>query len=284
MTRLWLGLWWTLGLLVADPAPAQPSSQRGAYVAAMAGCVGCHTDAKDGSTPFAGGRALETPFGVFYGPNITSHKETGLGAWSEADFKRALRQGERPDGAHYFPAFPYASFTNMNDADIADLWAFMRSLPAANKPNKEHQLKFPFGWRFLVTFWNWMFFSASPQVPEIQGSPEVRRGAYIIRALAHCGECHTPRNFLGGTKRDQQFAGARLPEGWVPNLTPTRLKKWSDADLKTYLQTGVTPEGDMAAETMNEVITNTTSKLTPTDMAALVAYLRTLPALPEEKK
>ena len=265
-------------------AMAQGDANKGAYIAKLAGCIGCHTDTKPGATPYAGGRALHTPFGVFYGPNITPHKDAGLGAWSEADFTRALRQGERPDGAHYFPAFPYASFTGMSDADIKDLWAFMKSLPAANKPNKEHELKFPFGWRVLVTFWKWMFFSASAQIALAQATPEVQRGAYIARALAHCGECHTPRNLLGGPKNVQWFAGAKLPEGWAPNLTPTRLKKWSDADLKSYFQTGMTPDSDVAAEPMNEVVTNTTSQLNPADMAALIAYLRTLPALPEEKK
>ena len=265
-------------------ASAQGDAKRGAYTAKLAGCIGCHTDTKPGATPYAGGRALHTPFGVFYGPNITPHKDAGLGAWSEADFTRALRQGERPDGAHYFPAFPYASFTAMSDSDIKDLWAFLKSLPPVNKPNKEHDLKFPFGWRFLVTFWKWMFFGASAQTTTAQVTPEVQRGAYIARALAHCGECHTPRNFLGGSKSAQWFAGAKLPEGWAPNLTPTRLKKWSDADLKSYLQTGMTPDSDVAAEPMNEVITNTTSQLNPADMAALIAYLRTVPALPEEKK
>ena len=265
-------------------AIAQGDAKKGAYIAKLAGCIGCHTDTKPGATLYAGGRALETPFGVFYGPNITPHRETGLGAWSEADFTRALRQGERPDGAHYFPAFPYASFTGMSDADIKDLWAFIKSLPPANRANKEHELKFPFGWRVLVTFWKWMFFSASPQIAVAQARPEVQRGAYIARALAHCGECHTPRNLLGGPKNKQWFAGAKMPEGWVPNLTPTRLKKWSDADLKSYFQTGMTPDSDVAAEPMNEVITNTTSQLSPADMVALIAYLRTLPALPEEKK
>lgn len=265
-------------------ASAQGDAKKGGYIAKLAGCVGCHTDTKPGSTSYAGGRALHTPFGVFYGPNITPHKETGLGAWSEADFTKALRQGERPDGAHYFPAFPYASFTGMSDADIKDLWAFLRSLPSADKPNREHDLKFPFGWRFLVTFWKWMFFSASPQTPLAPATPEVQRGAYIARALAHCGECHTPRNLLGGPKNDKWFAGAKLPEGWAANLTPTRLKKWSDPDLKSYFETGMTPDSDVAAEPMNEVITNTTSQLSPADMAALIAYLRTLPALPEEKK
>ena len=265
-------------------ASAQGDAKKGEYIAKLAGCIGCHTDTKPGSTPYAGGRALHTPFGIFYGPNITPHKEAGIGAWTEAGFTRALRQGERPDGAHYFPAFPYASFTGMSDADIKDLWAFMRSLPAANKPNREHDLKFPFGWRFLVNFWKWMFFSAGAPSPQAQAAPEVQRGAYVARSLAHCGECHTPRNFLGGPKHEQLLAGAKLPEGWAPNLTPTRLKKWSDADLKSYFQTGMTPDGDVAAEPMNEVITNTTSQLSPADMAALIAYLRTVPALPEEKK
>lgn len=265
-------------------ANAQADAKKGAYIAKLAGCVGCHTNNKPGAVPYAGGRALHTPFGVFYGPNITPHKETGLGAWSEADFMRALRQGERPDGAHYFPAFPFASFTAMSDADIKDLWAFLKSLPPSNKPNKEHELKFPFGWRILVTFWKWMFFSANAQIAAVQATPEVQRGAYIAGALAHCGECHTPRNFLGGSKNEQRFAGAKLPEGWAPNLTPTRLKKWKDDDLTSYFQSGMTPGGDVAAEPMNEVITNTTSQLSPADMAALIAYLRTLPALPEEKK
>ncbi len=274
----------TLWLGAAQALAQSGDAARGLYLSKAAGCVGCHTAEIPGSIAFAGGRALDTPFGRFYGPNITPHKGTGLGAWSEADFKRALRKGERPDGAHYFPAFPYASFTGMSDADIADLWAFIRGLPPANKANKEHELKFPFGWRFLVTFWKWMFFNPGLQTPLARATPEVQRGAYIVRALAHCGECHTPRNVLGGTKSDKSFAGAKLPEGWVPNLTPTRLKKWSDADLVNYLRTGGTPEGDIAADTMNEVITNTTSKLTPADLAAVIAYLRTLPALPEVKK
>jgi mono/diheme cytochrome c family protein len=267
----------------AGAAFAQGNAKAGQYLAKAAGCVGCHTDTKPGSVAFAGGRALETPFGVFYGPNITPDRGTGLGAWTEADLKRAIRLGERPDGAHYFPAFPYASFSGMTDADIQDLWAYLRTLPAANKANRPHELRFPFGWRFLVTFWKWLFFTSGPVAPPAQATAEVARGAYLVRSLGHCAECHTPRNFLGGSRTDQSFAGAKLAEGKAPNLTPTRLKKWSDADLKNYLQTGMTPDSDIAAEPMNEVIVNTTSQLTPADLAAVIAYLRTLPALPEEK-
>lgn len=262
-------------------AIAQGNAKAGEYVAKAAGCVGCHTDTKPGSVPFAGGRALATPFGTFYGPNITPHRETGLGAWSEDDFRRALRRGERRDGSHYFPAFPYPSFTGMTDADIRDLWAYLRSLAPANHANREHQLRFPFGFRFLVTFWKWLFFTPGPSVATAQQAGAVNRGAYLVRVLGHCGECHTPRNLLGGPKSGSLFAGAKIPEGKVPNLTPTRLKKWTDAGIKEYLLTGTTPGGDIAVEPMSEVITNTTSQLRAEDLAAIIAYLRSLPPLPE---
>lgn len=274
-----------VGVLFAcvTQAFAQGNVNNGQYVAKAAGCVGCHTDTKPGSVPFAGGRALETPFGIFYGPNITPHRQTGLGNWSELDFGRAVRRGERRDGAHYFPAFPYPSFAGMTDVDIRDLWAYLRSLPPANRANREHELRFPFGWRFLVTFWKWMYFAPEPFLPNPQASAVVNRGFYLVRVLGHCGECHTPRNLLGGPKADSLLAGAKIPEGRVPNLTPTRLKKWSDANLKEYFLTGVTPGGDVAVDPMGEVISNTTSQLTSEDLAAMIAYLRSLPALPEQK-
>ncbi len=273
------------GTLATGLAPvfAQANVQNGQYVAKAAGCAGCHTDTKAGAVPFSGGRALATPFGTFYGPNLTPDKTTGLGAWSEADFQRAVRLGERPDGAHYFPAFPYPSFAGMSDTDVRDLWAYLRSLAPANNPNRAHELRFPFGWRFLVTFWKWMYFTPGPFVPAPQVSAVVNRGAYLVGVLGHCGECHTPRNMLGGLKSDSLFAGAKIAEGRVPNLTPTRLKKWSDAGLKEYLLTGQTPGGDIAAEPMSEVINNTTSQLNADDLTAMIAYLRSVRALPEEK-
>ena len=265
------------------PVVAQVSLQNGQYVAKAAGCAGCHTDTKPGAVPFAGGRALATPFGTFYGPNLTPDKTTGLGAWSEANFQRAVRLGERPDGAHYFPAFPYPSFAGMSDTDVRDLWAYLRSLAPTNNPNRAHELRFPFGWRFLVTFWKWMYFAPGPFVSAPQASAAVNRGAYLVGVLGHCGECHTPRTMLGGLKSDSLFAGAKIAEGRVPNLTPTRLKKWSDAGLKEYLLTGQTPGGDIAAEPMSEVITNTTSQLSADDLVATIAYLRSVRALSEEK-
>ncbi|MEO8142606.1 MAG: cytochrome c [Betaproteobacteria bacterium] len=269
---------------VQGGASAQGDAKRGAYLGKAAGCVGCHTEAKKDATPFAGGRALKTPFGVFYGPNITPHPSAGLGRWSEAEFVRAMRLGLRPDGAHYFPAFPYPSFTRINDADLRDLWAYLRTLPASARPSQAHDLRFPFGWRFLVAGWKWLFFSPGPFPADPKQTPLLQRGAYLVEALGHCGECHTARNFLGGPRRDRPLAGtAKGPEGdKIPNLTPARLKKWSDADLKGFLQTGLTPDGDVAAETMGEVIRNTTGELTSADLAALIAYLRSLPALADE--
>ena len=269
---------------VQGGAFAQGDTKRGAYLAKAGGCVGCHTETKKDAVPFAGGRALKTPFGTFYGPNITPHPDAGLGRWSEADFMRAMRLGLRPDGAHYFPAFPYPSFTRVIDADLRDLWAYLRTLPASARPSQAHDLRFPFGWRFLVAGWKWLFFSPGPFSANPQQSPLVQRGAYLVEALSHCGECHTARNFLGGPKRDRPLAGAaKGPEGdRIPNLTPARLKKWSDADLKGFLQTGLTPDGDVAAETMGEVVRNTTGELTPADLASMIAYLRSLPAIADE--
>jgi mono/diheme cytochrome c family protein len=263
----------------------QGDAQRGQYLSKAAGCVGCHTEARDNAQPYAGGRALKTPFGTFYGPNITPHREAGIGRWTEPDFARALREGRRPDGAHYFPAFPYPSFTRINDQDVRDLWAYLRTLPPSSRQSEPHDLKFPFGWRWPLWVWKLLFFSAGAFTPDPSESVVVNRGSYLVNALGHCGECHTPRNFLGGMKRSRHLAGAKLGEGTSSsNLTPTRLKKKSDAEIKDFLQTGMTPDGDVAAESMAEVVRNTTSQLTPADLDAVVAYLRSLPPLPDEPK
>jgi mono/diheme cytochrome c family protein len=270
---------------VFQSAFAQGDAKRGQYLAKAGGCVGCHTEEKQGAVSFAGGRALKTPFGTFYGPNITPDQNAGIGRWSEADFIQAMRHGLRPDGANYFPAFPYPSFTRIADADLKDLWAYLRSLPPSARPSEAHDLRFPFGWRFLLWIWKWLFFTPGPFTPDPSRSAVLNRGAYLTDALGHCGECHTPRNFLGGTKKSRYLAGGMLPDGGkVPNLTPTRLKKWDDKDLKDFLQTGQTPDGDVVAEAMGEVIRSTTGQLTLPDLDALLAYLRSLPALPDEKK
>ena len=273
-----------LGVVLGN-ASAQGDARRGEYLAKAGGCVGCHTEEKNDAVPFAGGRELKTPFGTFYGPNLTPHPQAGIGRWSEADFIRAMREGDRPDGKNYFPAFPYPSFTKISDPDLRDLWAYLRALPPSARANREHELTFPFGWRFLVTFWKWFFFTPGVLM-KAQGLSDIaNRGAYLVQALGHCGECHTPRNFLGGPKRDRFLAGGKGPEGKdVANLTPTRLNKLSNRDLMDFLTTGLTADGDVPAEAMGEVIRNTTSQLTRDDLGALIAYLRTLPPVPSEKK
>ena len=270
--------------LAAAPGYAQGDAKRGAYLAKAAGCLGCHTEEGQGAIPYAGGRALKTPFGTFFGPNITPHPDAGIGRWSEADFLRALREGRRPDGAHYFPAFPYPSFTRIADADARDLWAYLRSLPAQSKPSRPHDLGFPFNLRFLVGLWKSLYFAPGPFATNAARPPGLNRGEYLVNALGHCGECHTPRTWLGGPAKAKAFAGAKLADGGgAPNLTPVRLKKWDDAELTDFLSSGLTPDGDVVGDTMGEVIRNTTSQLTPADLAAMIAFLRALPALPEEK-
>jgi mono/diheme cytochrome c family protein len=273
-------------LAAAGTALAQQGdAKRGEYLAKAGGCVGCHTDSRKDATRFAGGRALKTPFGTFYGPNITPHPEAGIGRWTEADFVRAMRQGVRPDGANYFPAFPYPSYTKLSDADLRDLWAHLRTLPPSPQASKPHELGFLYRWRFPVAGWKWLYFTPGPFAADPKAVQQVNRGAYLVQALGHCGECHTPRNFLGGPRRDRHLAGGKgLGDKAIPNLTPTRLKKWSDGELKDVLTTALTPDGDILAESMSEVVENTTSQLTPADLAAVIAYLRSLPPLPDEPK
>jgi mono/diheme cytochrome c family protein len=265
-------------------ARAQGDAGKGEYLAKAGGCAGCHTDTKPGAPRFAGGREIATPFGKFFGPNITPDPGAGIGRWSEADFITAMRFGLRPDGSQSFPAFPYASFTKITDADLKDLYAYLRSIPASRQPSKPHELRLPYGLRFLVRFWKWLYFVPGPFVPDPARSAELNRGAYLVDALGHCGECHTPRNFLGGPKQSRYLAGGRLLEGRTANLTPSRLKRWNDAQLAQFLRTGATPEGDVPSDAMDEVIRNTTSQLSPPDLAALIAYLRSLTALADEPR
>jgi mono/diheme cytochrome c family protein len=175
-------------LFVPGPARAQGDAKRGEYLAKAGGCVGCHTEDKKGAVPFSGGRPLKTPFGTFFGPNITPHPQAGIGSWGEADFIRAMRLGVRPDGAHYYPAFPYPSFTKIVDADLRDLFAYLKSLPPNARASQPHELRFPFGWRFLLWGWKWLFFEPGPFVAPAGRSPQLVRGAYLTDALGHCGE------------------------------------------------------------------------------------------------
>jgi mono/diheme cytochrome c family protein len=269
-----------LGLCAPVHAAAPGDAKRGEYLVRLGGCLGCHTENREGAAPFAGGRALKTPFGTFFGPNITPHPEAGIGRWTEADFIRAMRQGRRPDGANYFPAFPYPSFTQITSEDLRDMWAFLRTLAPSGRVSRPHELRFPYGWRFAVRFWKWLFFTPGPSAGMQGATPTVTRGAYLVRALGHCGECHTPRNRLGAPIRERYLAGGRAPDGDpVPNLTPAGLEIWSNAELEEFFKTGVTREGDTVSEAMEEVVRNSTSLMSAEDTAAMIAYLRGLPPI-----
>jgi mono/diheme cytochrome c family protein len=272
--------WAALLIFLGGVAGAQGDARRGEYISKAGGCVGCHTAATKDAAPYAGGRALNTPFGTFFGPNITPHPIAGLGRWSEADFIGAMRHGRRPDGANYFPAFPYPAFTRISDGDLRDLWAYLRTVSPNGAPSRPHELGLLYRWRLLVTPWKWLYFTPGPV------APVESRGAYLVNALGHCGECHTPRGFLGGPKTGRHLAGTKQgPDGKrIPNLTPARLKKWDDGELREFLLSAMTPDGDVAGETMAEVVRNTTSQLTTADLAALIAYLRSIPPLPEEPR
>lgn len=260
---------------------------RGRYIFDAAGCFGCHTDVKGKGATLAGGRALTTPFGTFYSPNITPDPKSGIGGWTLEDFTRALRRGTAPDGGSYYPVFPYPSFTGMTDADVAALWAYLRTVPPVAQSNKEHKIRFPYGWRWLNRVWKALYFSperfdAGP-APTDSTDPEAwRRGAYLVNALSHCGECHTPRGALGAKRQDLRLGGNPSgPDGKpVPNITPDPthgIGRWSVDDITTYLQLGMDPTGDFAGGAMAEVVERTTGKLTPEDRLAIAVYLRALP-------
>lgn len=273
------------GLAVAQ-APASPEAvKRGEYIFVAAGCFACHTDVKNNGEPLAGGREMKTPFGSFFGPNITPHPTYGIGRWTEAQFRRALREGVRPDGAHYFPSFPYTSFTMMTDADVGDLWAYMRTLPPVARPNTPHSIGFPFNIRLGMIGWKALFFSEGEFRPDPSKSAEINRGAYLVNALSHCGECHTPRNALGARDRSRHLGGGAIAEGPAPNLTPhpTGLGKWSPADILDLLKSGMKPDGDFIGGEMGEVVKET-SKLTDADLQAMIAYLRSVPPVESQRK
>ena len=273
---------WYFGVAVALVAAsgavraADDPVARGAYLVHAGGCISCHT--RPGGAPFAGGRALNTPFGTFYSPNITPDRETGIGGWSDADFGRALREGIGPDGRHYFPVFPYPSFTGISDDDARAIKAYLLSVPAVHQPDREHDVSFPFSWRFLQVGWRLLFFDKGPFRPDPAKSTAYNRGAYLVTALAHCGECHTPRNFLGAVDGDRALSGtADGPEGQlVPNITPdpkTGIGDWDKDDIARLLKTGESPEHSKVKGAMREVVEDGLKYLDDDDRLAIAEYL-----------
>ena len=280
-TALWLSCGLALAMAVSVQAQETGAVERGAYVFQASGGCSCHTDIERDGALMAGGRGIGTPFGAIYATNITPDMETGIGRWSDVDFIRAMTQGIAPDGSHYYPVFPYTSFTRMTERDIVDLKSYLFSLPAIKKKNSKNELAPPFSWRFTLGFWKVLNFEPGEFHHDKQQSDEWNRGAYIVEALAHCGECHTPRTATGALQKDMTYAGlAEGPEGELaPNITPdkeTGIGTWSTADITWYLQNGLEPEGDAAEGLMWELIEHGYQYLSDGDLAAIALYLRSI--------
>ncbi len=263
----------------AELAQSDPVS-RGRYLTDAADCQTCHT--REGGVPFAGGRAFKTQFGTLYSSNITPDRETGIGAWSAGDFLRAVHKGVRPDGTHLYPAFPYAAYTYLTDDDVQAIWVYLRGVPAAKNPIPANDLAFPFNQRWLMGIWSGFFNPDRRFTPNVRRSPEWNRGAYLAEGLAHCGDCHTPRNVLQALNNRRKFSGA-LTAGWrAYNITSHPMSgvgAWSDEDLAQYLTTGHAASHGTASGPMGEAIESSLSRLMPSDIRALVIYLRSIPPI-----
>ena len=266
---------------VCGPAGAQPSSDtiaRGKALAEAADCASCHT--ADLARPFAGGKRIDTPFGGIYSPNLTPDRETGIGAWSDEDFRRALRDGVAPSGSRYYPAFPYPYFTKLTREDILAIRAYLATLAPVHSVTPPPELRWPLNYRIVMRAWNHLFFRPGLLEPNQAKSQQWNRGAYLVEGAAHCGACHTPKNMFGANRPGQAYGGG-LVQGWfAPRLdgaTRSGLKSWSADDLVEYLQSGRNGRSH-ADGPMAEVVVNSTSKMTDGDVQAIAVYLKDLPA------
>lgn len=274
---------------VTTPRPLAPDqtagltgdAAQGEAVFWAAGCASCHMadGAKaEAALVLSGGQRFASPFGTFLAPNISPDVENGIGGWSLASFATAVSRGVSPDGAHYYPAFPYNAYNKMQMQDIADLKAFMDRLPPSPLASKPHELGFPFNVRRSLGGWKFLFENKAWVIEGDLTDQEIR-GRYLAEALAHCGECHTPRNALGGLDRSKWLAGAADPsgKGRIPNITPAKLD-WSVDEIAEYLTSGFTPDYDSVGGHMVHVVENM-ARLPAPDREAVAAYLKRVPAI-----
>jgi mono/diheme cytochrome c family protein len=284
-----LGLAIPAALVSRVPVQDPDAVRRGEYLFQASGGCACHGEPGNPQFSLAGGRPIKTPFGIIYGTNITPDKETGIGSWSDRNFLEAMREGMSPEGEPYYPVFPYTSFAEMTDGDVLDLKAYLFSLPPARKENKEPEFRFPYNTRASVSAWRMLHFDPKRYAPDSSKSEEWNRGAYLARAVAHCGECHTPRTFMGAPDQERYYAGsADGPEGELaPNITPhekTGIGGWSSVDITWFLQTNLLPDGDSAQGLMAEVIDKGYKHLSESDLKAIAVYLKSLPPIENEVK
>ena len=271
----------------ADIAALAPGDvARGERMFYAGGCTSCHAAPKaEANAPvqLTGGLELKTPFGTFVVPNISQHPTDGIGSWSLSDFANAMQRGVSPDGSHYYPAFPYASYARMKLEDVADLYAFMKTQAQVAGRAPDHQLGFPFNIRRGLGLWKLLHLSPEPVLALANVSDQAKAGQYLVEGPGHCGECHTARDLSGGIKKSEWLAGAVAAEGEgvVPNITPEGADAgtWSEGDIAEYLKTGFTPDFDSAGGAMAAVVKNT-GRLSDDDRAAIAAYLKAVPPRP----
>ncbi len=254
------------------------------------GCASCHAAPKSkggDKLKLVGGLELKTPFGTFRAPNISPDTNNGIGGWSKADFANAMLKGVTPNSSHYFPAFPYTSYARMNDKDVMDLWAFLKTLPKESNKVADHDVPFPFNIRRAVGLWKWLYFKPENVIELANLTPQLARGQYLVEGPGHCSECHTPRNLIGGYDFSRWLAGGPAPEGdeFIPNITPhkTGIGDWAESDIAYSLESGFTPSFDTFGSSMVDVQENM-AELSADDRSAIAAYLKAIPAIASIKK
>jgi len=261
----------------AQTEPSAETLARGKALVIAGGCAGCHT--ADPAKPLAGGKRIDTPFGAIYSPNLTPDRETGLGAWSDDDFIRAFRYGVAPDGSRYYPAFPYPNFTKLTRQDLSAMRAYLATLSPFHNTRPPPQLHWPLNYRVVMRLWNYFFFRPGIFEPNQQKSAEWNRGGYLVTGAAHCGTCHTPRNFFGAARRSHAFGGGSVDGWFAPRLDGadrSGLKSWSVDDIAEYLASGRNGKSH-ADGPMADVVVHSTSQMSDGDIRAIAVYLKDFP-------
>jgi mono/diheme cytochrome c family protein len=282
------GVWWVSAPQRITAAEArvvsetEGDSERGRLVFAAGDCASCHASpGQSDRLRLGGGIALASPYGTFRAPNISPDRIDGIGNWTAEDLANALLRGVSPDGSHYYPVFPYVSFTHMRPEDIRDLMAYLRTLPAVKGRPPDHEINPIFRIRRFLAFWKMLYFTPGPIAPDPARDEKWNRGRYLAEALGHCAECHSSRDMLGGIKPSTRYAGGRDPAGtgFYPNITAERLGDWSEAQLAAMLKTGITPNHGRVGSSMSDVVTNL-ALLPERDREAIASFVKSLPSRP----
>jgi mono/diheme cytochrome c family protein len=274
---------WPASIEAVHATDAQPTGSalvaKGEYLTKAADCAACHT--APGGEPFAGGRAFKLPFGTIYSTNITPDRKTGIGQWNDAEFVRALHRGIGRNGEDLYPALPYTAYALLSTDDVLAIRAYLSTVRPVSLRNSDNTLAFPFNQRYVLRAWKLLFMPTRQWEPSAAHDAAWNRGSYLAEALAHCGDCHTPRNLMFATKSGRKYAGA-VVDGWkaynITSDSETGIGAWSDAEIEQYLSSGHAPAHGSAGGGMGEAIDLSLRHLSSEDIAALTRYLRTIPA------